>query len=399
MERDHIAVVGAGLAGANTCEQLRMQGFTGSITLIGAESDRPYDRPPLSKAVLLGERDDTTLDIDLLALDVQCQLDTAATGLHLQKRVLETTRGELPFDGLAIATGATPVRLPGSDQQHTVRSAADARRLRTRLEPGTRVVIIGASWIGAEVATAALARGCVVTCLEAGPTVAHMALGELGDRLRPWWHAVELRLGTTVDHIADDAVHLVGGEVVPADVVVVGVGVRPATSWLADSGLPLERGVVVDEHLRAADGVVALGDVAAWWSGRYGRRMRVEHWDNAGASAAVAAATLLGSPEAPVYDPVPYFWSDQFGHKVQYIGHHDTEHTIVVRGADTDRWSAGWFTDAGALAAFLVVDGPRDLVGARKVMNANQVIDVAKFTDPTVRITDAITGDAVPATA
>ncbi len=180
-----IVVVGAGLAGTNTCEQLRLQGFDGHITLLGAEREAPYDRPPLTKAVLSGDRECTTLEIDLAGLDVDHRPGTAATGLRLADRVVEGSAGELRFDGLVIVTGALPITLPGSPEQHTIRTIDDAHKLQAKLLPGAHVVVM-ASWIGAEVATAAMARGCRVTCIEAGPTVAHVALGSVGRRLEPW---------------------------------------------------------------------------------------------------------------------------------------------------------------------------------------------------------------------
>jgi 3-phenylpropionate/trans-cinnamate dioxygenase ferredoxin reductase subunit len=301
---------------------------------------------------------------------------------------------------LVIATGARPITLPGTPEQHTVRTIHDARRLREKLLPGAHVAVIGASWIGAEVATAAMARGCRVTCIEAGPTVAHVALGTVGQRLEPWWDGVDLLLGSMVERVDDHEVHLVGGRSVPADVVVVGVGVRPDVAWLRGSGLELDRGVVVDERLRAHDGVVVLGDASAWWSRRYGRRLNVEHWDNAVMSATVAAASLLQSgDDAPVYDPIPYFWSDQFGHKIQYVGAHDNTCRVVYRTApDSDRWGAGWVDADDRVVAMLVVDNPRDMVAARKLIASGSVVDLDRLADATIRLSDAVRGapTAVP---
>ncbi|MGH3951591.1 MAG: NAD(P)/FAD-dependent oxidoreductase, partial [Pseudonocardiaceae bacterium] len=244
----HVVIVGGGLAGARCCEQLRRQGHEGRITLVGAEQHAPYDRPPLSKDVLLDKRDETSLDIDFEALSVNARLGVAATGLRAVDRVLCTTTGEVPYDGLIIATGADPVRLPGDGPQWTVRTLEDAIAVRSRLTPGARVVLIGASWIGAEIASAALARGCEVTCLEAGDAPLAAALGSaVGARLLPWWDGVDLRLNSPVERVADGGVLLADGAMVPADLVVSGVGVRPVTGWLHGSELEADCGVVVDE--------------------------------------------------------------------------------------------------------------------------------------------------------
>lgn len=366
---ERVVVVGGGLAAARSCTALRRAGFTGELVMVAAERHLPYDRPPLSKDVLRGERDRAGLPFDPEALAVRVRTGTRATGLDLARRRVETTDGAVDFDGLVIATGASPVRLPGDGPQFVLRTLEDAWALRERLRPGTRVVVVGASWIGAEVATAALAAGCRVTCLEAGPAPLAQALGERAGRVfQPWWEGVDLRLGTPVARVRDDGVELADGGTVPADVVITGVGVRPETAWLAGSDLVVDRGVVVDEHLRAsAPGVVAVGDVAARWSPRFGTRVVAEHWDDAANAPAVAVAALLAGEDAgdlPVYDPVPYFWSDQFGHKIQYVGHHGRHDRCEI----TDDGAVRWFDASGRLTAWLGVDRPRDLVAARRAV-------------------------------
>jgi NADPH-dependent 2,4-dienoyl-CoA reductase/sulfur reductase-like enzyme len=373
-DRQRVVVVGAGLAGARTCEQLRRQGFSGSISLVGRETSAPYDRPPLSKAVLLGQRENTLLGIDLAAAGVDVLLDEAAIGLDLATRVVHTTGRRLPFDALVIATGADPVRLPGPGPQTTLRTVEDALALRAELSAGASVAIIGASWIGAEVASAAVARGCRVACAEAGPTPVWQSMGaEVGRRLASWWQAVDLRTGVAVSHVDDVGVVLKDGSHLSADVVVTGVGVRAATSWLTGSGLPLDRGVLVDESLRAAPGIVAVGDVAARWSPRYDRRVRVEHWDNAATSARVAATTILADLRdgtGEIHDPVPYFWSDQFGHKVQYAGLHSSDDQLTwQQREDGPAWSARWLDASGAVTAVLAVDWPAQIVQARRELS------------------------------
>jgi len=384
---EQVVVVGGGLAGARTVQELRAQGHTGRVLLVGAEPHLPYDRPPLSKAVLSGEVDDTTLDVAWAGLDVDLHLGVRATGLR--PGVLETTAGELGHDALVVATGASPVRLGGG---LCLRTVDEARALRERLRPGARVLVVGAGWIGAEVATAARTARCEVVVLEAGPAPLVHALGrEVGLRTLPWYAAagIEVRLGVAAVQVQVDRVVLSDGEELVADVVVVGVGARPDTSWLAGSGLPLDRGVLVDGHLAAGwPGVVAVGDCAAWESALFGTRLRVEHWDDALQAPAVAAATLLGVDA--VHDPVPYFWSEQLGHLVQHAGHAEGADTVVDRGQPTDPagWSVCWLRE-DRLVAVLAVDRPRDLLQGRRAIARLARPDPARLADPAVALKDA----------
>jgi len=386
---EHVVIAGGGIAGARTCEQLRLQGYSGRLTMLSAESHRPYDRPPLSKALLLGQSDDSTLSVDLDDLDVDIRLGEAARALCTTDKTVTIGANTIPYDGLVIATGARPIRLPGDGQQYTVRTIDDARALRDRLHPGARVVVVGAGWIGAEVATAALAADCRVTCIEADQLPYGSVLGRtVGSKLMSWWVGVDLRLGARVRFVADGGVILTNGECVPADVVVSGVGCRPETEWLQSSELTLDRGVLVDEWLRAAPSVVAVGDVAAWWSRRSGCRMRVEHWDNAASGAAVAASTLLhpGLTDAQIHDPLPYFWSDQFGHKLQYIGNHEPTDTVVWREHATGAWSVIWLGAADEVKAALVADLPREFVQARIALSQGLVVDRALVEDVSIAL-------------
>ncbi|WP_435830798.1 NAD(P)/FAD-dependent oxidoreductase [Nonomuraea fuscirosea] len=385
---NHVVVVGAGLAGLRTVEALRGRGFDGRITLMGEERHRPYDRPPLSKAVLKGDADTSFVDTDLDALEVDFWPGVSAKSLRAG--VVETTEGELGYDGLVIATGAEPIRLPGDGLQHVLRTLDDAHELRAVLVPGARVAIIGAGWIGAEVATAARRAGCEVTVIESAPAPLTTAVGaEIGARTVPWYDGIDLRLGAMVDAVDEGGVRLVGGEFVEAHVVVTGIGVRPAVGWLADADIDLHNGVVTDEHLRASlPGTVAVGDCAAWWSRRWGTRLRVEHWDTALNAPDVAAATLLG--EEAVYDPVPYFWSEQFGHMIQYAGHHPAGERLVHRGEPEGKWSAVWLTADDTLAAVLAVDRPRDLVQGRRIIDAGHRLDAERLVDPQVPLRDCV---------
>ncbi|GAA0242385.1 FAD-dependent oxidoreductase [Actinomadura nitritigenes] len=410
---DRVIVVGGGLAGVRAAEALRGKGYEGALTLVSAERHMPYDRPPLSKAVLAGDSDDTTVDADWDALRCEVLLGERATGLRLDAPgrdgrgggTVATTAGDLPFDGLVIATGAEPVTLPGDGRQHVLRTIDDSRDLRGRLTEGARIVIVGAGWIGAEVATTAAKKGCAVTVVEAADTPLAVALGqEIGALTIPWYAeaGVELRTGVKVAAVEHGGLALAGpggGERIDADEVVVGIGVRPALGWLDGSGLLLERGVVTDGSFRAVTDdeagavrtdVVAVGDCAAWWSERYGRRLLVEHWDTALNAPDVAAAALLG--QEAVYDAAPYFWSEQFGRMVQYAGHHARSERLVHRGDPSGRkWAVAWLT-GDRLDAILTVDSPRDLVQARRVIAAGTPVDPEAIADPGVPVRQAVRG-------
>jgi len=248
----HVVVVGAGLAGLRTIEDLRGRGYAGPVTLVGAEPRLPYDRPPLSKKLMTGALDDTTLRPDLDSLQVEVRL--AERAVALADGVLATDGGEHAFDALVLATGATPVTLPGDGRQHVLRTIEDALELRGLLRSGAALAIVGAGWIGAELATAAAELGCQVTVLEAARTPLAAAVGaEVGGLTARWYTAagVDLRLGQGVDSVQPGGLALAGGGWLPADVVVTAVGVRPAVSWLAGSAVALDNGVAV--RLSAAD--------------------------------------------------------------------------------------------------------------------------------------------------
>jgi 3-phenylpropionate/trans-cinnamate dioxygenase ferredoxin reductase component len=384
-----VVIVGAGLAGLRTAEELRARGYAGAITLIGAEARPPYDRPPLSKKVLTGELDDTGLRPDLDSLGIDLRLTETAIALH--DRILRTNAREYAFGALVVATGADPVTLPGRGEQLVLRTADDALALRARLTPGTRLGIVGAGWIGAELATAAAHRGCRVSVVEAAATPLSAALdAEVGAQTAPWYAeaGVDLRLGTAVAAIEPGGIALADGGWVAADLIVTAVGVRPAVGWLAGSGLRLQNGVVTDSGLRASiPGVFAVGDCASWWSGRYQRQLRVEHWDVALHAPEVAAANIAGGSET--YDPVPYFWSEQFGRMVQHVGWHGDADRLVWRGTPAGpKWAACWLA-RGRLVAALTVGLPRDLLQARRLIEAGAAVDPGRLADPDVAIRDS----------
>jgi NADPH-dependent 2,4-dienoyl-CoA reductase/sulfur reductase-like enzyme len=381
-----VVVSGAGLAGLRTVEELRSRGYDGEITLIGAEPRPPYDRPPLSKQLMAGTVDDTSLRDDLQPLHAEVRLGETATGFD--GRVLRTDLAEYRFDALVLATGALPVALPGPGRQRFLRTLDDALALRGLLRPGLRLVIVGAGWIGAELATAAAARGCLVTVVEAGQAPLAAAVGaEVGALTRPWYAAagVSLRLGTLVGSVQPGGLELADGGWLAADEIVTAVGVRPAVGWLASSDVLVDGGVVVDEGLRTSvPAVYAVGDCAAFWSPRYGRRLRFEHWDVALRAPEVVAANVLGG--AAVYDPVPYFWSEQFGRMVQYAGYHGAADRLVWRGdLEAGRWAACWLAGDRLVAAFCV-NSPPDLLQARRLIQAGTAVDAARLADPAVPV-------------
>jgi len=385
-----VVVAGAGLAGLRTIEELRGRGYDGAITLVGAESRLPYDRPPLSKKLMIGALDDTTLRTELASLDVEVRLGERATGVADGR--LTTDRDAHSFDILVLATGATPVTLPGEGRQHVLRTVDDALELRKLLAPGTSLAIVGAGWIGAELATAAVHLGCRVTVLEAGQVPVAAAVGpEVGAATIPWYAAagVDLRLGQGVASVEPGGLALADGEWLPADAVVTAIGVRPTVGWLEGSGIELDNGVAVDSQLRTSvPGVYAVGDCAAFWSGRYGRRLRFEHWDVALHAPTVAAANITGGDEA--YDPVPYFWSEQFGRMIQYVGYHGAADRLVWRGDPAaQKWAVAWLA-ADRLVALLTVSLPRDLLQGRRVIESGAPVDAARLADPAVAVRDTV---------
>ena len=413
---ERTVVTGAGLAGFRTVEELRRRGYSGQLTLIGAEDRPPYDRPPLSKRVLT-DGIDPSLNADFASLDVDFRPAETAVALEApapaapaspapaspgpaqpaRESALITNRDKYAFDHLVIATGSVPVTLPGPGPQRVLRTYDDALALRALLRPGLRLAIVGAGWVGAELATAAAAAGCQVTVVEAGPAPLAGALGAAaGARTAPWYEqaGVELRTGTAVESVERGGLALAGGWLA-ADEIVTAVGVRPAVGWLAGSGLILDNGVAVDPWLRASlPGVYAAGDCAAFASLRFGVRLRVEHWETALHAPEVVAANIAGGAE--VYDPVPYFWSEQFGRMVQYAGHHAAADRLIWRGdPDAATWSACWLSgDTRRLTAVLTVNRPRDLLQGRRLIAAGAEVDAARLADPAVAVKDVAVKDA-----
>lgn len=321
--------------------------------------------------MLSGDADMPELPADLAMLDVEQHIECSATAIG--DGVLITSMGEIPYDSLVVATGSRPVPLPGAaDGLHMLRTFNNALTLRGKLRPGAEVVVIGAGWLGAEVASTAASLGCRVTVVEAELTVLPKVLGEeISPAVERWYGeaGVELILRSRVRDVRGGAVLLHDGTCLPADVVVAAIGATPNTGWLADSGVERAQhgGILVDEFLASSrPGVYAVGDCAAYPSQRYGRRMRVEHWSNAQQSGMAVAMNILGRRQP--YDPVPYFWSKQFGRMVQYVGAHDPGEELIWRGSPEEpRWSVCWVR-GDRVTAVLAVDKPRDIADARRML-------------------------------
>jgi 3-phenylpropionate/trans-cinnamate dioxygenase ferredoxin reductase subunit len=389
---DSITIIGASLAGLRGAEALRRDGYTGQITLIGDESHLPYDRPPLSKQVLAGQwapEKAQLVDATRLAeLDITHEVG-AATALDVEDRRIELHGQWRGFDALMIATGARARRLPASDALqgvHVVRTLDDCLGLRSDLDanPG-RVVVVGAGFIGAEVAATCRGLGREVTVVE----VADVPLARvLGDQIGAVCAAVhaengsELICGVGVASLSGknrvEAVHLDDGRILAASVVVVGIGVIPNTEWLENSTLEIDNGVVCDATCLAAPHIVAAGDVARWYNDRFDQVMRVEHWDNAVEQGAHAARRLLQGDDAPNFSPIPWFWSDQYDRKIQLAGRPlASDRVDVVTGSTEARKFAAVYSRDGALTGIFGMNRPRHVMQYRGLINEGATLDDA----------------------
>ena len=374
MTWQRIAVVGASLAGLSAARALRDRSYGGRIVVIGDEAHAPYDRPPLSTDFLAGTAslDDIALGApDDEDLGLEWRLGTTAVGVdHLSRSVLLDDGSEIRADGVVLATGARARRLPGSDGLdgvHVLRSLDDAISLREALAAAGRLVVIGAGFIGAEVASTARELGLEVTVVETQPVPLAGPLGaEMGAVCAQLHadHGVRLLTGTGVAGLVGtnrvEAVELTDGTRLPADVVVVGIGATPNVEWLAHSGVALGNGVLTDARgATNIPGVVAVGDCAAAWSASAERHVRIEHWTHALEQPATAVATLLGA-DGPAPAPVPYFWSDQYGARIQFAGtRREGDVLRVVEGSCADRSFLVVYERDGAPAAVLGMNQPR----------------------------------------
>lgn len=375
-------IVGASVAGVRTAQALRSSGYTGKMTLLGEERHRPYDRPPLSKAMLApgtaGPPPLLTAE-ELTALDVDLQLGVRAERLDPVRHVVVTADGRtLTYSHLVIATGSRARTLPGAELLtgvHTLRTADDAIALRAALGRSRGLVVIGAGFIGAEFASAARAYGHAVSVIERLEVPMSTLLGDRVGAILAGLHTsngVRLLTGVAFDHFEGrtqiSGVALSDGRVLPADLVVIGIGAYPVTDWLATSGLPVSDGVECDEHLRVQgySDIHAVGDVARWRHPLYRAPIRMEHWTNANDHAAIVAADVMGRP-AP-RPQVPYIWSEQYDHRIQIAGRPDQGALACLDGDAAESLEAIYIDEAGTVVGAVVVDNPRAFMRYRKAI-------------------------------
>ncbi len=389
-----VVVVGASLAGISTARALRAQGYDGALTLVGAEPHRPYDRPPLSKEFLAASVEEPELSLEMPGEDlgITWRLGATAGSLDPARTVVRLEDGdELAADGIVLATGAAPVPLPntaGLSGVHLLRTIDDARTLREALRPGGRLVVVGGGFIGSEIASTAGQLGLEVTVVEAAELPLVLQLGPQMARVVSGLHAAHgtrLECGVGVAGLvsADGSgqgpvtgVELADGRVLPADVVVVGIGARPVTAWLDGSGVELapgHRGVVCDAAgATSRPGVVAVGDCSAWYDESSGGPVRVEHWTSAHERGPLAAATLLGlEPPRLRGGTAPYFWSDQYGARIQFAGHARPDDEVTIEEGSAEEGSLlALYRRGGEPVAVLGIDRPRPFTRWRRALGA-----------------------------
>ncbi|WP_030450683.1 NAD(P)/FAD-dependent oxidoreductase [Herbidospora cretacea] len=388
-------IIGAGLAGAKAAATLREEGYQGGVTLLGAEHERPYERPPLSKGYLQGSTELEKVYVHpegwYRENGVDLRLGTAAAAIDRAAREVVLGTGErVAYEKLLIATGATPRPLPveGADLDgvHYLRTVADSQALKAAFAHGGSVVVIGGGWIGLETAAAARKAGCDVTLIEPEPTPLHRTLGpEMGEVFAGVHrrNGVDLRLGAKVARLTGDGhvreVVLESGETIPADDVIGGIGVAPNVELARDAGLEIGTGILVDAALRSSDpDIYAAGDVAEAFNPLLNRRIRVEHWANALNQGPVAARAMLG--QDVVYDRVPYFYTDQFEIGMEFSGDVTGADDLVIRGSDLE-FIAFWLREGRVIAGMNV--NVWDVVGdIQKLIRNGETVDLKRLADP-----------------
>ncbi|MGW4382946.1 NAD(P)/FAD-dependent oxidoreductase [Kitasatospora sp. NPDC004531] len=396
-----IVIIGASLAGAKAAEALRAEGYGGPITLVGDEHERPYERPPLSKGYLLGKEEREKIYVHpadwYRQHDVTLRLGVAATAIDPAAHTVTLEDGSrLPYSKLLLATGSSPRRLPvpGGDGEfvRTLRRVGDSEGLREAFKPGARVVIVGAGWIGLEAAAAARTAGAEVTVLEALELPLLRVLGRevaqvFADLHRE--HGVDLRFGAKVEELRADGVRLADGTTVPADVLLVGVGISPNTALAKAAGLAVDNGVRTDQHLATSDpDIFAAGDVANAFHPLFGKPIRVEHWANALNQPAVAAAAMLGKDTS--YDRVPYFFTDQYDLGMEYTGWVEPGgyDRVVFRGDVAGREFIAFWLSGGKVLAGMNVNVWDVTDPIRELVRSGRAVDPERLGDPAVPLTE-----------
>ncbi|MFZ5619168.1 MAG: NAD(P)/FAD-dependent oxidoreductase [Pseudomonadota bacterium] len=390
-------IIGAGQAGAQGAASMRQAGFAGEIVMFGEEAEPPYQRPPLSKAYLQGELDAGRLYLRPAAFYDQQKIDlrlgVRVASIDPAAKIVRTSAGQtLSYENLLIATGAPPRRLncPGADLPgvHYLRTIADSDALRPVLKQGGRIVIIGAGYIGLEVAASARKAGLNVTVLEmADRVLARVAGREISDFFESVHraHGVDLRLGAALDHFEGmgrvETAVLKTGEKIPASAVLVGVGAAPAIALAEAAGLKIENGISTDERARTSDpSVFAAGDCASHPSPIYGRRMRLESVPNAIEQAKVAGTNMAGGNA--IYDAVPWFWSDQYDVKLQTVGVSEGADETVLRGDPASRKFSVWYLKDARLLAVDAVNDPAAFAVSKRLIAAKSAPDAKVLADP-----------------
>jgi 3-phenylpropionate/trans-cinnamate dioxygenase ferredoxin reductase subunit len=395
-------IVGAGMAGGKAAETLREEGFDGRVVLVGSESDRPYERPPLSKDYLRGETEREGPYVHPASFyeekDIELRLETTVSALDLAAGQLLIEEERLEYSKLLLAVGAEPRRIPvpGADLEgvHYLRTFGDSDALREAISSSGRVAVIGAGWIGAEVAASARQKGLEVTLIEQTDVPLERVLGREVGEIYGAIHrdqGVDLRTGTAVEAIEGsgraERVRLAGGDTVDCDFVVVGIGVAPRVALAEAAGLEVDNGVLVDERLKtSADNVYAAGDVANAWHPFFEQRLRVEHWHNALEQGPAAARGMLGTGEP--YDKIPYFFSDQYDVGMEYSGHATDWDEVVFRGdVDAREFIAFWLKDGRVLAGMNVnVWDVTDDIQA--LIRSRAVVERGRLRDPNTALTE-----------
>ena len=392
-------IVGANLCGGRAAETLRKEGFDGRLLLIGAEPDRPYERPPLSKEYLQRKVERESIFLRPPEFydeqEIEMRLGVRATGIDVRERSLELEGGErLGFDKLLIATGGRVRRLPvaGVELQgvYYLRTIEESEAIAAQLAAGGRVVVIGAGFIGAEVAASARGSGLEVTMLEVAAVPLGRALGPEMGGIYAEIHreqGIDLRLGTGIDRLEGTGrvkrVVTSRGDSIDCDLVVVGVGMEPEIGLAVGAGIETGNGIIVDEYCRTSvEGIFAAGDVASFPNPILGERMRVEHWANAQNQGVAAAKAMLGMAEP--YAEVPWFWSDQYDLNMQYVGHASAWDEVVLRGDVAGRRFTAFYLKDGRLRAAMALNRPRDISASRALIRTATPVTAQQLRDEDV---------------